>query len=201
MNSQQETADMNAMIVNDMSRFIIVELPAPATHAEREALAERIAAVLAHEPKPEASKEPSITDAKLRFEAPYRAWLRGDITLDLMCNNADAACVLIAEIERLQRERDDLYRANVDLATRLAHERSAELSVDAAHDVQLLRDIADSIELEDFDSFAIELRSIARALELWRPVSPPSIPATITSEPACGGAAVNIVRAVLGDAP
>jgi hypothetical protein len=30
---------------------------------------------------------------------------------------------------------------------------------------------------------------------------PPSLPATITSEPACGGAAVNIVRAVLGDAP
>jgi hypothetical protein len=78
---------MNAMIVNDMSRFIIVELPAPATHAERERLAERIAAVLAHEPKPEAAPPP------------------------------------------------------------------------------------------------------------------PSIPATITSEPACGGAAVNIVRAVLGDAP
>lgn len=38
-------------IVNDMSRFVIVELPAPVTHDQRKQIAERIASAL--EPKPD----------------------------------------------------------------------------------------------------------------------------------------------------
>lgn len=48
------------------------------------------------------SSSKQVIDAKLRFADPYRAWLRGDIKLENMCNNADAGCVLIAEIELLQ---------------------------------------------------------------------------------------------------
>lgn len=101
-----------------------------------------------NEPKPEASKE-IVTARTLKLFAQLREAGHGEV--------ADAFQITLGEIERLQRERDDLYRANVDLATRLAHE---PCSCVCTH--------------------GVSMKESCRA---------------------CGGAAVNIVRAVLGDAP
>jgi hypothetical protein len=106
------------------------------------------------------------------------------------------------EIERLQRERDDLYRANVDLATRLAHEPKPEASKELcrlkfdefAADLGLCMDeifmSSHGVPENPFDD--TDTNCFYRAwLASWK-----ACEAARTSEPACGGAAVNIVRAV-----
>jgi hypothetical protein len=44
-------------IVNDMSRFLIIELPGPATHEEREAIAQRVAEAVSDLPDLHRSSE------------------------------------------------------------------------------------------------------------------------------------------------
>jgi hypothetical protein len=50
MNAQRTPDERVAKVVNDMSRFLIIELPALATHEERELIARRVAAAVAVKP-------------------------------------------------------------------------------------------------------------------------------------------------------